>query len=934
MNNDEHKDGWRRAMMISRRALPGMIGLACFVFSATGALGIEEGADPHASLIPVDKNLSREWIENLYRRGSPEYVSGKALKYIGMPVGGMGCGQLYLAGDGRLWLWDIFKSNYDREPLGDLSFDLMTMNGHYTKPVDSLTGQYSARNGADVDQGFIIRVKQGESTQTRSLDQKGFPGVKFRGEYPIGRVIYSENDFPVRVELEAFSPFIPLNANSSALPATVLSFSVRNTGNSAVEVDLLGWLQNATCPYNREATLGTRSNTLRALKAKVATLLCTVEAGPDKEMESRHGFGSMALSVMNADEKRLYGSTDAELPVTGQTFPAAYKPGETTRKPLDRKLVGTLGERLSLKPGETGKVEFLLTWYFPFHQDKGGEMARGVTDFAELSRHYRSWFSDAAGVADRIAGDYDHYLQDTRLWNRTWYDSTLPYWLLDRCFIAIDCLATQTFHYFDNGRIWAWEGVDSCGGTCTHVWNYAQGMARIFPELERSLREQVDFGLAFKNGGIGNRGEGTTPATDGQAGTIVRVWREHTISPDDAFLRRLWPKVKQAIDYLIAQDPNQDGLLEGVQENTLDAAWYGPMGWISSVYGAALRAGQMMAHDMGDQAMEEKCRTIADRGEKEIVKRVFNGEYFIHIPPDYKRINSNKGCHIDQVLGQSWAVQMNLPRVLPKKETVSALNAIWKYNFAPDAGGYAIKHKAIKGHRTYAEEGEAGVIMTTWPHGGAELAVPGMADRQENNSWIGPGGYFDECMGGFEYQVAANMIYEGAPESELITRGLAITRALHERYAAAKRNPYNEIECGDHYARAMASYGVFLAVCGFEYHGPEGHIGFDPQITPEHFKAPFTVAQGWGTYSQTVKPDGSLPGEKALEAKIALKYGSLRLRTLSLGLVGDMKPNKAKVSLNGNVLDCDLKIENGRARIALGADTVVKAGETISTTLQ
>ncbi len=113
--------------------------------------------------------------------------------------------------------------------------------------------------------------------------------------------------------------------------------------------------------------------------------------------------------------------------------------------------------------------------------------------------------------------------------------------------------------------------------------------------------------------------------------------------------------------------------------------------------------------------------------------------------------------------------------------------------------------------------------MTTWPQGGDELAVPGMANKHEDFlTWLGPGGYFDECMTGFEYQVAAHMIYEGEPGSELVTHGLAIARAIHDRYAPAKRNPFNEIECGDHYSRAMAAYGVFLAACGYEYHGPQG----------------------------------------------------------------------------------------------------------------
>lgn len=122
-----------------------------------------------------------------------------------------------------------------------------------------------------------------------------------------------------------------------------------------------------------------------------------------------------------------------------------------------------------------------------------------------------------------------------------------------------------------------------------------------------------------------------------------------------------------------------------------------------------------MALEMGDAAFAQSGGDVADRGRKGIVERLFNGESFIHLPPNQKNINTNRGCHIDQGLGQSWAWQSGLPRVLPKRQTESALDALWKYDVAPDAGGYAVEHTVFKGHRVYAAPGEAGLVMTTWP---------------------------------------------------------------------------------------------------------------------------------------------------------------------------------------------------------------------------
>jgi len=239
-----------------------------------------------------------------------------------------------------------------------------------------------------------------------------------------------------------------------------------------------------------------------------------------------------------------------------------------------------------------------------------------------------------------------------------------------------------------------------------------------------TLRERVDFGLAWhENGAMDYRGEsGRNVAHDGFAGTILRVYREHQMSADSAFLQRLWPKVKRSVQFLIGEDKDANGLIEGEQYNTLDASWFGPMAWISSLYLAALQAARHMALEMGDAPFAERCAAILAAGRKNIVEQLFNGEYFIH-KPDPKHpeaINTNDGCHIDQLFGQSYAWQLALDRVVPEPESASALHALWRYNFTPDIGPYRKNFKAITAGRWYAMPGEGGLLMCTWPKGGAE----------------------------------------------------------------------------------------------------------------------------------------------------------------------------------------------------------------------
>jgi len=1015
------------------------------------------------TLVPADKKLDPAWVQSLTARGQPEIFRGRDLRFIGMPVGGIGCGQLYIGGQGQLWHWDIFQP---RTPTDDRIWT----GPRYAKPLEAVS---------QIDHGFALQIKQHGRTTVRTLDQKGFSQISFRGEYPMARVQFEDPQSPVQVALEAFSPFIPLNLDDSSLPATVLNFTIVNTSRTPVELTFAGWLENAVCPkakpgtplerhtgirtiaggvslvhaarpekvaqsetrrpdilfadfeqddygnWKTEATAfggrpyrkselpprqtisgaagerlvnshnsragenseqadahtgklispqfsierryirfligggnhpgqtglqlvidgkavrqatGENSNAMRpewfdvrefagrAAQLEIIDLakggwghttvdqIVFSDAPPEIPPEAAPGFGSMALTLLGS-AKSIRGITRLQPRVSAAALFAELRHENRVEAagPLDWQNAGAICKTTTLEPGAKREMTFVVSWWFPFYAPASGEMA-AIADIHQLRRRYARRFSSALAAAEYVSGNIARLSRETKLWNRTWYDSSLPYWFLDRCFVTSDTLATQTLHAFDNGRFWGWEGVDCCAGTCQHVWQYAQAAARLFPQIERDLRERVDFGLAWHDtGAMDYRAENSRMvAHDGFCGTIVRVYREHEMSPDSAFLRRLWPRVRKSLEFIMSQDRDDNGLLEGEQMNTLDAAWYGPMGWISSLYLAALAAGEAMAREMDDADMAGRCRTILDRGRKNLVAELFNGEYFIHRPPDFKHTNTNNGCHIDQVLGQSFAWQVGLPRVAPETETRTALQSLWKYNFAPDVGRYRDGMKGtIPNARWYAMPGEAGLLMCAWPKGGAEHAAGG-----GNPTFVG---YFIECMTGFEYQVAAHMIWE-----RMITEGLAITRAIHDRYHPAKRNPYNEIECSDHYSRAMMSYGAFLAACGFEYHGPQKHIGFAPRIAPENFRAAFTAAEGWGAFSQTRTSSGQ-------QSQIELKWGELRLRTLALELPAAAKNPSMTVKLGRKTLSAPLEMQGTRAVARFTEDVLLKQGEALRT---
>ena len=1019
---------------------------ACHVPVVAGPLPQPAAAD---HFVPADKRLTPEWAAQLFARGEPAWYSGDDLRTIGMPVGGICAGQVYLTGDGRLACWDVFNGN-ENTGYGAVNYQLgrtseQTVAGGRVVPATA------------VGQGFAVRVSAGGGTVDRTLDARGFPAVRFSGEYPIGRVRFDDASLPVEVRLEALSPFIPLDAADSALPATVMRYTVRNTSEGPVEVTLAGWLENALCLRTGSLhadRLVRRNSALQsdALTGFVATaepvaapaeperppvVFADFEGGdygdwvvegealgrapargtlPGQNPVSGYAGNALVNTFLGGDAphgrlrspeftiERPFigfllgggsheGRTCVNLIVDGgvvrtaagrnserlephnwsveelrgrrarieivdeesegwghvnvdriefRDSPMARDPGALERwpdyggmclavrgagfcrpsvaagdepaiafdgaadeavKPVGRPLRGVVGRALTLGPGEEGTVEFVLSWWLPnlYRED------------ALVGNRYAARFDGAGAVAEYVARNLGRLGDETFLWHRTYYEeSTLPRWLLDRLHSTAANLATTTCQWWRNGRFWAWEGAGCCRGTCGHVWNYAHSMARLFPELERSAREMQDFapGVGFdaETGAIGFRGEGWTLwAGDAQGGYVLKAYREHQTSPDGAFLRRNWPRIKKATQFLIVQDGNADGLIEGRQHQTYDENYFGANTFVGSLYLGALRAAEEMAREVGDAGFADECRRIFRAGRDNSVRALFNGEYFVQTVdlrehPDWQY---GDGCLADQLFGQGWAHQVGLGYVYPEATVRAALSAIWRYCWAPDVGP---QNRAHDPERWFALPGEAGLFTCTWPR---SLHMGPRSTR-----------YRDEIWTGIEYQVAGHMAWEG-----MLTEALAICRGVHERYHPSRHNPWNEIECGDHYARSMASWGVLLGLAGFGYHGPRGHLAFAPRLTPERFRCAFTGAEGWGSVSQE-------RAERAQTDEIAVRWGRVRLRSAALDLPDGARLREAVVTLDGVPVAAAAEQEGRRVTLRAEGDVLVSAGSVLRVELR
>ncbi|MHB1782541.1 MAG: GH116 family glycosyl-hydrolase [Acidimicrobiales bacterium] len=807
---------------------------------------------------------------------------GQERRRVSLPVGGIGTGTIGFGGRGQFRDWEI-----ENQPsIG-------------TQSLLTFLACRAAVSGADP----VARLLEGDLFEDEFEGPLGSPVAwaglprfgrcRFDAAYPFGAVSLEDDDFPLRAEVEVFNPLSPADPEFSGQPLVCIRVALSNAGESEVEADIL---------FSVEAFVGHAAREKKGASQPVATSRSTPVAGYlfsdealDREDES---WGTMAAAVLN---EGWLGSTwdrgkwDQGALALWRSFVATGRPatapehaGIATTSGRPSSLAGTVGASRRIQAGGTEEVQFLLAWHFPNRKnwEPGDAGPRGRVGRQIGGNHYTQGSTDAWELVARAAPLVSDMRARTASFVKAIAGSDLPEAYLEAALDNLSTLRSNTFFRTADGRPFGWEGclddAGSCLGSCTHVWNYDLATPFVFGGLAQAMREIEYLQGTGPDGAMSFRvmlpldraRELTTTAADGQFGCVLKLYREWRLSGDTAWLRELWPACRRSIEFAwIAGgwDADHDGLAEGAQHNTMDVEYYGPNPVIQGWYLAALEAAVAMAEAVGDEGFGAGCSALLESGRKLTEERLWNGSWYrqVIVPPEsfenvapalrHPAMGANDphdpeyqigdGCIIDQLVGDTYAQLVGLERIFAPERAERALESIRQENRVADLGAWA------NGMRTYGGRDEGGYLVESYPKGLPRHPMP----------------YWSEVWSGLEYVYAMGLMQAGRPE--WAEEAVAMVR---RRYDGRRRNPFDETECGHHYARPLASWGLLVAHTGFCYDGCRGRLAFAASTTPVTWF--WSSGHAWGTLSQ----DPAVP-----EAKYQLTVAEGRLRLTSLVIGGD-----------------------------------------------
>jgi len=742
-------------------------------------------------------------------------------EHIAFPIGGIGAGMFCVEGSGMLSNFSLRHApNLQKEPGVYAAVTVLGKENASRLIEGPVTNQKVFGGMSRNPEGF------GTGCPHTNYGLPRFSRNTFSASFPFCEVDMADDTLPLSAKLTAWSPFTPKDTDNSSLPVGSLEYTLTNTSDASVDGVFYFCAPNFISPESDNRTPD------EAKGAMVKPLSVAKENGFTlyQPAGGRDRFYDTGWFNITADEKAY---------IDCDWFRGGWFDNQTMN--WNNILKGVVADKgsaadmqspgaslaipFSLAAGASKMVRLFVSWYVPYSNLRCGDWHEQLNEWekADFRSYYRPWYAERFASIDEVESYWRTNFCDLRAKSQAFTDklfgADVPEVIKDAVSANLCILKSPTVLRQYDGRFWGWEGcqdfIGSCHGSCTHVWNYAQALCKLFPDMERSLRD-TEFMVSQNEEGhqtfrtslpIRPVTHDFHAASDGQLGGIIKLYRDWKISGDDKWLAKLWPYVKKSLAYCIKTwDVDEKGILLEPHHNTYDIEFWGADVMCTSFYLGALKAAAGMAAHFGEPDNEKRWLAIYKAGKTYCETKLWNGEYFIQeVQWDGLRASLNldgetpstkallnlegpkyqygTGCISDGVLGAWLAKLAGLGDILDPAKLSSHLLSVYKYNLRHTMEGHSNPQRP-----GYAVGKEGGLLLCSWPNG---------------NKPSLPFVYSDEVWTGIEHQVASHLMLMGHVEE-----GLEIERVCRARYDGGMRNPFSEIECGHWYARAMASYAL------------------------------------------------------------------------------------------------------------------------------
>lgn len=623
---------------------------------------------------------------------------------LGMPLGGLGTSTLEIGRDGAfrgLRLQNVWEMNagemLHREPL----------------LPDTPLGTFFSVHVRSTSAPTIGRILQLKAPG----NLPGVAALEYTGRFPFVDLEYQDAEIPCAVSLEAFSPFVPQDVESSSLPLIFFTFQVRNTGTERVELAVaFSWCNDIRAQYSKQGwpALG-NLNECVVVQGNPAVRMFTLDSaltGSEYCLAGLPTEGVQWQSVADwwPQQPGRWVGHNVEVAAGDKNEPSVpclsawrsfLEQGELPPESRyddglgafsQHQPVGAVSGRVSLAPGESREIPFALIWYFLWHYDDIRRAYSSAKTF--LGHRYAVRFPGGTRDAAAWAFPRKVSLRERSLaWRRLIEESSLPPHTRAMIVETLYLLIRITRRTADD-RFFILESVDCPRVNAVVLGRYwCSTLAALFPELHsrllRSIADaQLDTGEIPSTLGINSvrRHEYRLFNAGDVAIFPLSIAWQILWNADPKDITDLYPVLKKTLLWG-KQELDLDG--DGVPDvHGVDQGWDtfpmdGCAAYIADQWMAALMAGTAIARLCHDAEFADWCETVRRQASETVENKLWNGHYYdLSVRSDTGKRSSI--CFTDQfTYGTVAACLLNLGHVHPPERVRAALESIWRLNVRP-----------------------------------------------------------------------------------------------------------------------------------------------------------------------------------------------------------------------------------------------------------